>query len=361
MCRSLPILTFLFQPTALTLGYSLRYSNLMISLKRRAGFTLIELLVVIAVLGILAAGIFVAINPLKRIGQANDVRVKSDIGQIAQASQAYYTQKLSYPKTVAQLVANGDLKTEPKQPETDGPYTIEVKPDETSCDGTAGNPCTEITIQALLASPQTPSATYQWNSTTNIAGEIGPTPTVTPTPGPPTPTPLPPFVVSDDNQTDFWSASGDGNPGGQPIWTITGLANPSISGTYGANSLQIIIGSGSLTHPYLAHDYGSNRANWSGYNKISFNWLGANTGAVLSFMIQTGPDGSPWDNASYCNFTDDSTVWKTVTIPFSSCDTVGGGANLGTIRRIFLGSNVGLPNGTPSPFTLYVDRVVVSQ
>ncbi|MBI5465397.1 prepilin-type N-terminal cleavage/methylation domain-containing protein, partial [Candidatus Gottesmanbacteria bacterium] len=57
---------------------------------KKKGFTLIELLVVIAVLAVLAAGVIVAINPGKRIRQANDAKIKNDIGQLATGLQAYY-------------------------------------------------------------------------------------------------------------------------------------------------------------------------------------------------------------------------------------------------------------------------------
>ncbi len=82
------------------------------------GFTLIELLVVIAVLGVLAAGVLTAINPLKRIQQANDAKIKNDIGQIAQAEQAYFTSSSSqaYVLTTQLLVDNKELKVKPVTP-----------------------------------------------------------------------------------------------------------------------------------------------------------------------------------------------------------------------------------------------------
>ncbi len=55
------------------------------------GFTLIELLVVIAIIGILAAVVLVAINPAERINEANDSKVKSDLGQVATAVETCYT------------------------------------------------------------------------------------------------------------------------------------------------------------------------------------------------------------------------------------------------------------------------------
>jgi prepilin-type N-terminal cleavage/methylation domain-containing protein len=53
------------------------------------GFTLIELIIVIAVIALLAAATFVAINPAKRVGDANNAKRWSDITAIADAYQAY--------------------------------------------------------------------------------------------------------------------------------------------------------------------------------------------------------------------------------------------------------------------------------
>jgi len=81
------------------------------------GFTLIELLVVIAVLGILAAVVLVAINPQARIQDARNSGVRSDIGQIGSALEAYFTENDgSYPDNTAgldALVSDEQLKTVP--------------------------------------------------------------------------------------------------------------------------------------------------------------------------------------------------------------------------------------------------------
>lgn len=80
------------------------------------GFTLIELLVVVSILGVLAAAIVIAINPAKRNKQARDATRKSDIGQIANALHAYYTNFNGYPVGLTSLTASGDLKQIPTDP-----------------------------------------------------------------------------------------------------------------------------------------------------------------------------------------------------------------------------------------------------
>ncbi|MBP9802000.1 type II secretion system protein [Patescibacteria group bacterium] len=55
----------------------------------QSGFTLIELIIVIAVIALLAASVFVAVDPAKRIGQAQDAQRWSDVTAIAEAIQLY--------------------------------------------------------------------------------------------------------------------------------------------------------------------------------------------------------------------------------------------------------------------------------
>ena len=59
------------------------------TIQRKKGFTLIELLIVIAVIAILAAVVFVALNPLGRFQDARDSRRWSDINAIAQAIKTH--------------------------------------------------------------------------------------------------------------------------------------------------------------------------------------------------------------------------------------------------------------------------------
>jgi len=84
------------------------------------GFTLIELLIVIAILGVLAAGVLFAIDPVDRINSANDSRAQKDVASISTAAESYAaTHNGNYPTTaegIAILVTNGDLKVNPTAP-----------------------------------------------------------------------------------------------------------------------------------------------------------------------------------------------------------------------------------------------------
>lgn len=86
-------------------------------IKSSKAFTLIELLIVIAVLGILATGVLVAINPVKKVNEAKDANVKSDINQIVNGLQAYFTSQNppTYPATLLTLTTANELKSLPKQ------------------------------------------------------------------------------------------------------------------------------------------------------------------------------------------------------------------------------------------------------
>lgn len=57
----------------------------------RKGFTLIELLIVIAILGILAVAVLSAINPVEQMKKARDAGRKSDVAELLNAHERYFT------------------------------------------------------------------------------------------------------------------------------------------------------------------------------------------------------------------------------------------------------------------------------
>lgn len=132
------------------------------------GFTLIELLIVIAVLGVLAAAVVVAINPAKRIKQANDAKIKNDIGQMATALQAYYTLNQSYPAELSTLETSQDLKKLPVAP-TGSAYNLAVTPGGCT---TALKTCTETALSAVLLDPATGLGTWCWKSSSQTTAEV---------------------------------------------------------------------------------------------------------------------------------------------------------------------------------------------
>ena len=85
------------------------------------GFTLIELLVVIGILGVLAAVVLTAIDPLEQFARGRDSGRLSTVDQLGHAAQAYYTQNGIYPDDeippsppwMTALQSDGDLKNIP--------------------------------------------------------------------------------------------------------------------------------------------------------------------------------------------------------------------------------------------------------
>jgi len=96
------------------------------------GFTLIELLIVIAVLGVLAAVILVAIDPVEQLARGRDAGRKSAVTSVGRAMQAYYTNNSVYPTTAEWtgsnatnvLVLSGDIKIIPTQTTNPIPLTV---------------------------------------------------------------------------------------------------------------------------------------------------------------------------------------------------------------------------------------------
>ncbi|HLD17897.1 MAG TPA: prepilin-type N-terminal cleavage/methylation domain-containing protein [Patescibacteria group bacterium] len=68
------------------------------------GFTLIELLIVIAIIAILAAVVFVVLNPTQRFSQARNARRQSDVENIVAALKiSQVDNNGSYPSAVSTL------------------------------------------------------------------------------------------------------------------------------------------------------------------------------------------------------------------------------------------------------------------
>ena len=140
----------------------------------RKGFTLIELLIVIAVLGVIAAGVVVAINPAKRIKQANDAKIRNDVGQIATAMQAFYTANQYYPATVALLSGasgSGDLKVEPKVPPTGTAVYSVSRTADPACTTSPYTGC-EVAVFATLNDVVTDAEEWCWKSSTGTAAAV---------------------------------------------------------------------------------------------------------------------------------------------------------------------------------------------
>ena len=137
----------------------------------KLGFTLIELLIAIAILGILMAGVLVAVNPVKRQNQAKDAQIKSDIGQISTGAQSFFASQGvgSYPVNLNALVTSGDLKNVPTPPNAVS-YTYAIIP--AGCTGDLASQCTAAAVSNALLDPAVTGNVWCWQSSTGKAQEL---------------------------------------------------------------------------------------------------------------------------------------------------------------------------------------------
>lgn len=135
----------------------------------KKGFTLIELLLVIGILGALAAAVMIAINPTRRLNQANDTKVKNDIDQVSTALAAYFTTNGYYPGATGDLVTSQDLTTYPTAPTGYTAYTFAAIP--AGCTAAAGT-CTAVAVSGQLKAPKATSNTmWCYKSSTGVVTE----------------------------------------------------------------------------------------------------------------------------------------------------------------------------------------------
>lgn len=95
----------------------------------KRGFTMIELLVVIAIIGVLAAAVLSAINPVEQINKGRDTAIRSDAAELVNATERYFAVQEKFPWNTAKNSWN---------PSSSGNDNPGVDPDNLfSVDGTA--------------------------------------------------------------------------------------------------------------------------------------------------------------------------------------------------------------------------------
>lgn len=122
-----------------------------------------------AILGILAAVVLVAINPAKRLHQANDAKIKSDIGFASTSIESFYRAQGSYPSSLNELVGKGFLKGQVLDP-SGVPYYYSVSP--SGCLGTSLSPCTQASLYGILFDPTYAGSVWCWQSKTGTAKQV---------------------------------------------------------------------------------------------------------------------------------------------------------------------------------------------
>lgn len=154
--------------------------------KQEKGFTLIELLVVIAIIGVLAAVVLVAINPVQQLARARDSGRKQTVGTLGNALEAYATSHEGSYVTedttwITSLVTAGEVSVAPAAVA----YSAGTP---NACAGTVQNSWCydydttndyvivwarmESTSENAACSGATPEANFVWSSANGGAGIV---------------------------------------------------------------------------------------------------------------------------------------------------------------------------------------------
>jgi prepilin-type N-terminal cleavage/methylation domain-containing protein len=134
------------------------------------GFTLVELLIVVAIIGLLATGVLMVMNPSTYFRNSRDARRKSDLQTIRTAVELFYAGNSSYPNSTNGAItslnsaikdgtswtfpASGGttyLQLAPKDPQSTNPAYCYVS------SGTGYNLCAEVEGTGTSSTPCTPS------------------------------------------------------------------------------------------------------------------------------------------------------------------------------------------------------------
>ena len=134
------------------------------------------------------------------------------------------------------------------------------------------------------------------------------------------------LVIADDGQTAYWSnySNGSGSYG------ITLSDETTIKST-GANSLKLVVGSGSSSAVGVTKSLGGNQ-DWSMYEFVSLYVYGANSGNTLDIVFYNAATTSSF----HWTTTDNWTSWRKLVIPFSAFTTYTGTPSWTTIGTIYI-------------------------